>query len=119
MAAEMIKFRNEQIKGRVGRKLFTIPKTNYKWISILRASEIGVTNLQDVVIMNVYINRYGRYHHAKSDLVAANFTQLEFYFSSDWSEYAVYFVTHPSDWSMDAFLEYIVIPTEIKPDPNN
>lgn len=69
--------------------------------------------------MNVYINRYGRYHHAKSDLVAANFTQLEFYFSSDWSEYAVYFVTHPSDWSMDAFLEYIVIPTEIKPDPNN
>lgn len=76
MAAEMIKFRNEQIKGRVCRKLLTIPKTNYKWITILRASEIGVTNLQDVVIMNVYINRYGRYHQAKSDLVSANFTQL-------------------------------------------
>jgi len=55
--AEMIKFRYEQIKGRVGRKLFTIPKTNYKWITVLRASETGVTNLQDVVIMNVYINR--------------------------------------------------------------
>ena len=30
----------------------------------------------------------------------------------------MYFVNHLSDWSMDAFLEYIIIPTEIKPDPS-
>ena len=110
----IIKFRNEQIRGRIGRKALTIPKTNYTWIKLLDASEIdGVTTLQDVIIQNVYIRRNDRYHHAKSDLVSSNFNQLEFFFKADFLTYYCYFNNHPSDWNMECFLEYIVIPKEI------
>ena len=110
----MIQFRNEQIRDRVGRKTLTIPKTNYTWIKLLDASEIdGVTTLQDIIIQNVYIRRNDRYHHAKSDLVSSSFDQLEFFFKADFKEYYVYFNNHPSDWSMECFLEYIKIPKEI------
>ena len=92
----------------------SISKTNYKWIKILDASEIdGVTTLQDVIIQNVYIRRNDRYHHAKSDLVVSSFDQLEFFFKADFSAYYCYFNNHPSDWSMECFLEYIKIPKEI------
>ena len=47
----LIEFRNEQIRGRIGRKSLPIPKTNYTWIKLLDATEIDkVTTLQDVVI---------------------------------------------------------------------
>ena len=110
----VIAFRNEQVRNRIGRKSLTIPKTNYTWIKILDASEIdGITTLQDIVILNVYIRRNDRYHHAKSDLVAGSFDQLEFFFKADFKEYHCYFNNHPSDWSMECFLEYIKIPKEI------
>ena len=107
----VIEFRNEQVRNRIGRRS---PKTNYTWIKILDASEIdGITTLQDIVILNVYIRRNNRYHHAKSDLVAGSFDQLEFFFKADFKEYLCYFNNHPSDWSMECFLEYIKIPKEI------
>ena len=110
----LIEFRNKQIRGRVGRKSLTIPKTNYTWIKLLDASEFdGVTTLQEIIIQNVYIKRTDRYHHAKSDLVANSFDQLEFFFKDDFSAYYCYFNNHPSDWDMGAFLEYIKIPKEI------
>ena len=110
----MIRFRNEQIRGRFGRKALTIPKTNYTWIKLLDASEIdGVTTLQEIIIQNVYIRRKDRYHHAKSDLVASSFNQLEFYFKAYFKEYHCYFNNHPSNWSMECFIEYIIIPKEI------
>ena len=110
----VIEFRNEQVRNRIGRKSLTIPKTNYTWIKLLDASEIdGITTLQDIVILNVYIRRNDRYHHAKSDLVASSFDQLEFFFKADFKEYHCYFNNHPSDWSMECFLEYIKIPKEI------
>ena len=97
----MIQFRNEQIRGRIGRKALTIPKTNYTWIKLLDASEIdGVTTLQETIIQNVYIRRNDRYHHAKSDLVASSFDQLECFFKADFKEYHYYFNNHSSDWSM-------------------
>ena len=44
----LIEFRNKQIRGRIGRKSLTIPKTNHTWIKLLDASEIdGATTLQD------------------------------------------------------------------------
>ena len=113
----IIEFRNEQIRGRIGRKAMTIPKTNKTWIKILNASEIdGVVTLQEIIIQNVYIRRCDRYHHAKSDLVASSFEQLEFFFKADFKEYHRCFNNHPSDWSMECFLEYIVIPKEISPE---
>ena len=111
----IMKFRNQQVKNRVGRKSLTIPKTPYTWIPLLSASEIkGVTTLQDIIITNVYIRQNDRYHHAKSDLVAGVFNQLEFFFRNDFSTYECYFNSYPSDWSMECFVEYIVIPKEIK-----
>ena len=77
----MIEFRNKQVRDRVGRKTLTIPKTNYTWIKLLDSSEIdGVTTLEEIVILNTYIKRTDRYHHAKSDLVSSSFDQLEFFF---------------------------------------
>ena len=77
---KLIEFRNEQIRCRIGRRTLTIPKTNYTWIPLLSTFNIdGVTTLQDVIIQNVYIRRNDRYHHAKSDLVASIFEQLEFF----------------------------------------
>ena len=108
-------FRNDQVKNRVGRKSLTIPKTPYTWIPLLKASDIqGITTLQEIIIINTYIRRNDRYHHAKSDLVASQFNQLEFFFKNDFTTYECYFNSYPSDWSMECFVEYIVIPKEIK-----
>ena len=110
----LIEFRNKQIRGRIGRKSLTIPKTNHTWIKLLDASEIdNIVTLQDIVIQNVYIRRNDGYHHAKSDLVSSSFDQLEFFFKDDFSAYYCYFNSHPSGWSMECFLEYIKIPKEI------
>ena len=110
----LIEFRNKQIRGRIGRKSLTIPKTNHTWIKLLDASEIdGATTLQDIIIQNVYIRRNDRFHHAKSDLVASKFEQLEFLFDSDEKAYYCYFNACPNDWSMECFIEYIKIPKEI------
>ena len=110
----MIQFRNEQVRDRVGKKSLTIPKTNYTWIKLLDASEIdGISTLEEIIIQNTYIKRTDRYHHAKSDLVANSFDQLEFFFKADFKEYYCYFNSHPSDWSMECYLEYIKIPKEI------
>ena len=110
----IIQFRNEQIRDRVGKKTLTIPKTNYTWIKLLDASEIdGVTTLQEIIIQNVYIRRNDRYHHAKSSHVANAFTNLEFFFKADFSEYHCYFDSHPSSWRMECIIEYIKIPKEI------
>ena len=113
-SADLFKFINNRMKGRVGKKTLTIPKTNYTWIKLLDASEIdGIKTLQETIIQNVYIKRTDRYHHAKSDLVANSFDQLEFFFKDDFSAYYCYFNGHPSDWSMECFLEHIKIPKEI------
>ena len=107
-------FRNDQVKNRVGRKSLTIPKTPYTWIPLLKASDIqGITTLQEIIIINTYIRRNDRYHHVKSDLVASQFNQLEFFFKNDFTTYECYFNSCPSDWSMECFVEYIVIPKEI------
>ena len=111
----IMSFRNKQVNNRVGRKSSTIPKTPYKWITLLSASDImGITTLQEIIITNTYIRRYDRYHHAKSDLIATEFNQLEFFFKNDFTTYECYFNSCPSDWSMECFVEYIVIPKEIK-----
>ena len=110
----IIQFRNKQVRERVGKKTLTIPKTNYTWIKLLDASEIdGVTTLQEIIIQNFYIRRNDRYHHAKSDLVSSSFDQLEFFFKDDFSAYYLYYKNHPSDWSMECFLEYIRIPKQL------
>ena len=101
---------NNQVSMRIGRKSGTIPKTNYKWIKILSKDDIqGVNTLQEIIVTNTYIKRTDRYHHAKSDLVASSFVQLEFFFDASFENYYCYFNSHPSDWTMEYFVEYIRI----------
>ena len=77
---QMLNFRNEQIKNRIQRKYLTIPKAVHKFLNILDKSDVDdVTDLKNVIILNVWIQRYDRYHHAKSELVAEAFGNLEFF----------------------------------------
>ena len=87
---------NKRMKGRVGRKSLTIPKSNYTWIKLLDVTEIdGISSLDEVLIQDVYIKRTDRYHNAKSDLVAGSFSHLEFFFNADMTEYlAILTPTH-------------------------
>ena len=101
---------NNQVSMRIGRKNGTIEKTNYKWIKILSKDDIkGINTLKEIIVTNTYIRRNNRYHHAKSDLVASSFEQLEFFFDVSFENYYCYFNNHPSDWEMDYFVEYIRI----------
>ena len=98
------------MKSRVGKKTFTIPKTNYTWIKLLDASQIdGISTLEEIIIQNIYIRRNDRYHHAKSSHVANAFTNLEFFFKADFKEYYCYFDSHPSNWRMECIVEYVVV----------
>ena len=108
---------NNRIKGRVGKKSLKIPKTNYTWIKLLSIDEInGVTSLDEVLIQDVYIKRTDRFHNAKSDLTAAAFNGLEFFYDSARENYYCYFGSHPSGWVMDCFFHYVKLlkPLEIE-----
>ena len=101
---------NNQVAMRIGRKSGTIPKTNYQWIKLLSKGDIeGINTLQEIIVTNTYIRRNDRYHHSKSDLVASSFHQLEFFFDVSFENYYCYFNSHPSDWTMEYFVEYIRI----------
>ena len=102
------KYLNNQVAMRIGRKSGTIPKTNYTWIKLLSQDDIeGINSLQEIIVTNTYIMRNDRYHHSKSDLVSSSFDQLEFFFDVKCENYYCYFNNHPSDWTMEYFVEYI------------
>ena len=102
---------NKRIKGRVGKKSLTIPKTNYTWIKLLDATEInGINSLDEVLIQDVYIKRTDRYHNAKSAHTANAFTNLEFFYDANRENYYCHFDNHPSGWSMDCFFHYVKLP---------
>ena len=105
---------NKRMKGRVGKKSSTIPKTNHTWIKLLDVAEIdGVTSLDEVLIQDLYIKRTDRYHNAKSSHTASAFTNLEFFYDAERENYYCYFDAHPSGWSMDCFFHYVKITKEI------
>ena len=105
---------NKRMKGRVGKKSLTIPKTNYTWIKLLDVTEInGIDSLDEVLIQDMYIKRTNRYHNAKSSHTANAFTNLKFFYDAERENYYCYFDAHPSGWSMDCFFHYVKIPKEI------
>ena len=102
---------NKRMKGRVGKKTVTIPKSNYTWIKLLDVAEIdGVTSLDEVLIQDLYIKRTDRYHNAKSSHTANAFTNLEFFYDANRENYYCYFDQHPSGWAMDCFFHYVKLP---------
>ena len=105
---------NKRMKGRVGKKSLTIPKTNYTWIKLLDVTEIdGITSLDEVLIQDMYIKSTDRYHNAKSSHTANAFTNLEFFYDDKREKYYCHFDNHPSSWPMDCFFHYVKIPKEI------
>ena len=110
----LIQMINKRMKGRVGKKSLTIPKTRYTWIKLLDVTEIdGITSLDEVLIQDIYIKRTDRYHNAKSKHTANAFTNLEFFYDANRENYYCYFDNHPSGWSMDCLFHYVKIPKEI------
>ena len=116
---QMLNFRNEQIKNRIQRKYITIPKTPYQFIKLFDINDVGdgIIDLNNVIILNVWIKRFDRYHNAKSSLVESGFNNsLEFFFSATMTEYHTYFSTAPSNWDMSCFIEWLRIPQTISID---
>ena len=116
---QMFNFRNEQIKNRIQRKYLTIPKTINVWIKLFDNTDVGdnVTDLKNVIILNVWIKRWDRYHNAKSALLEKDFgNSIEFFYNNDMTEYHTYFSTVPSNWDMSSFIEWLRIPQPISID---
>ena len=116
---QMFNFRNEQIKNRIQRKYLTIPKMINVWIKLFDNTDVGnnVTDLKNVIILNVWIKRWDRYHNAKSALLEKDFgNSIEFFYNNDMTEYHTYFSTVPSNWDMSSFIEWLRIPQPISID---
>ena len=116
---QMLNFRNEKIKNRIQRKYITIPKTPYQFIKLFDINDVGdgIIDLNNVIILNVWIKRFDRYHNAKSSLVESGFNNsLEFFFNATMTEYHTYFSTAPSNWDMSCFIEWLRIPQTISID---
>ena len=113
---QMLNFRNEQIKNRIQRKYLTIPKTPHQWIKLFDNTDVGdsVFDLKNVIILNVWIRRYDRFHNAKSALLEKDFhNSIEFFFNADMTGYYTYFTHAPSNWNMSCFIEWLRIPQPI------
>ena len=116
---QMLNFRNEQIKNRIQRKYITIPKTPHQFIKLFDINDVGddIIDLNNVIILNVWIKRFDRYHNAKSSLVESGFNNtLEFFFNATMTEYHTYFSKVPSNWDMSCFIEWLRIPQTISID---
>ena len=113
---QMLSFRNEQIKNRIQLKYLTIPKTINTWLKLFDKADvgIGVDDLYNVIIVNVWIERWDRYHHAKSALLERDFNNsIELFYNSDMTAYDTYFSTVPSNWTMKCMVEWLRIPQPI------
>ena len=120
--AQMLNFRNEQVKNRIQRKYLTIPKTPHQWIKLFDNTDVGdgVIDLKNIIILNVWIRRFDRYHNAKSALLEKDFgNSIEFFFNSEMTAYYTYFSSVPSKWDMSCFIEWLRIPQPISIDNEN
>ena len=77
-----------------------------------------VVDLKNVIILNVWIRRFDRYHNAKSDLVESGFNGLEFFYNAEMTGYYTYFTLAPSGWSMSCIIEWLRIPQPISVESN-
>ena len=115
---QMLNFRNEQVKNRIQRKYLKIPKTVNTVLKLFDNTDVGgVVDLKNVIILNVFIRRFDRYHHSKSALLERDFNNtIEFFYNSDMTGYYTYFTTVPSNWDMSCFIEWLRIPQPISID---
>ena len=111
---KMIKFCNSEIKNRIRRKFFKIPKTTNTWIKILSNKDIGEDDLTNTIIISFFVKRWDLYHESRASLTESSFgDSLEMFFNSDMTEYNIYFSQYDSSWSLDAYIEYMLIPKPV------
>ena len=118
----MLNFRNEQIKNRIQRKYLKIPKTVHTWIKLFDYKDVGysVVDLNNVVVLNVWIRRWDRYHNSKSALLEKDFgNSIEFFYDKDMLGYYTYFSTVPNGWDMSCIVEWLRIPQPVSISDNN
>ena len=117
----IIAFRNEQIKDRIGRKYFRIPKTTHIIHPLLNASEIdNIEDLSDILILNVYIKRLNWYYDSRSAHCEDCFKNaLEMMFNADMTTYYCFFTKIDTFWDLACIIEWIVIPEIISSNENN
>ena len=120
--AQMLNFRNEQIKNRIQRKYLTIPKTPNKWIKLFDNKDVGsdVVDLREIIILNTWIKKYYRYHNSKSASLEEAFgNSIQFYYNNDMSAFFTYFSSVPDGWTLECFIEWLRIPQPISIDSEN
>lgn len=118
ISTQMLNFRNEQIKNRIARKFGKIPKINNTIHKLLDTNDIGndVDNLNDIVILNVYIKRLNWYFDSRSAHAEDSFKDtFELMFNKEMTTYNCFFKTFDNFWDLGYILEYIKIP---KPESN-
>ena len=119
---QMLNFRNEQIKNRIQRKYLTIPKTINTWLKLFDNTDVGdgVVDLNNVIVLNVWIKRWDRYHHSKSAILEKDFNNsIEFFYNNEMTSYYTYFSTVPSNWDMSCIIEWLRIPQPISSSNEN
>ena len=107
--------------GRLSQYL-TIPKTINKWLILFDNTDVGdgVVYLKNVIVLNVWIKRWDRYHHAKSALLEKDFNNsIEFFYNNDMTSYYTFFNTVPSNWDMSCIIEWLRIPQPISIESEN
>ena len=115
---QMLNFRNEQIKNRIQRKYLTIPRKTQTFIDLFSINDVDgkPDNLKDIIILNVWIRRYDRFHNSKGSLVHGDFKHIEFFYNREMTIYQTWFIHSASNWSMDTIVEWLRIPQPISID---
>ena len=116
LVTQILNFRNKQIKNRIQRKYLKIPKTINTWVKLLDKSDVSddTNDLNDVIVLNIWIKRWDRYHHGKSALLEKYFNNsIEFFYNSDMTAFYTYFSTVPDKWDMSCIIEWLRIPQPI------
>ena len=119
---QMLAFRNEQVKNRIQRKYLKIPKKINTWIKLFDYTDVDndTIDLKNVIVLNIWIKRFDRFHNAKSALLEKDFgNSIEFFYNSDMTGYYTYFSTVPNNWSMETIVEWLKLPKIISIENEN
>ena len=117
---QMLNFRNEQMKNRIGRKHGKIPKKTHVIHELLNAKDIGdIEDLNEIMITNVYIKRLNWFFDSRSSHAESSFKNtFELMFNKEMT-YNCFFTQFDNFWDLSYIIEWILIPKKISIDDEN
>ena len=118
---QMLNFRNEQIKNRIGRKHGKIPKKTHVIHELLNTKDIGdIEDLNEIMITNVYIKRLNWFFDSRSSHAESSFKNtFELMFNKEMTTYNCFFTQFDDFWDLSYIIEWILIPKKISIDDEN